>query len=154
RHPGSPDAGRPVRGVAPGGQGQPHRSDERAAHGIGALAAHAACRGAFESFRGRLLTTEAVVTGAAHLLGRAPGGRVACLDFFLRGGALLLPMTGARLARCRDLIVRYADVPMDFADATLVSLGEELAVGTVFTLDARGFRTYRWRRKRPFTLVP
>jgi predicted nucleic acid-binding protein len=63
-------------------------------------------------------------------------------------------MTGARLTRCAELIERYKDVPVDFADATLVVLAEELGIGTVFTLDHRGFEAYRWRRTRRFTLVP
>ncbi|HZS41006.1 MAG TPA: PIN domain-containing protein [Polyangia bacterium] len=117
-------------------------------------AAHEPCVRAFETFRGRLLTTEAVLTEATHLLGRAPRGRTACLDFFLQAGALLVPIDVARLRRCRELMERYHDVPMDFADATLVALAEELGVGQVFTLDRRGFSAYRWRRTRRFTLSP
>jgi predicted nucleic acid-binding protein len=51
-------------------------------------------------------------------------------------------------------VVCYANVPMDFADATLVALAEEFGVGHIFTLDGRGFSTYRWRRTRRFTLAP
>lgn len=43
---------------------------------------------------------------------------------------------------------------MDFADATLVALADELNLGTVFTLDRRGFAAYRWRRSRKSTIVP
>lgn len=38
---------------------------------------------------------------------------------------------------------RYADTPMDFADATLVLLAERLAIHEILTLDCRGFNTYR-----------
>ena len=48
------------------------------------------------------------------------------------------------------LMERYRDVPMDYADATLVALAEELDADTVFTLDRRGFSTYRLGRRRPF----
>jgi uncharacterized protein len=54
----------------------------------------------------------------------------------------------------RRLMERYADVPMDLADALLVALAEELGVGSVFTLDRRSFSTYRWRRSRRFTIGP
>jgi predicted nucleic acid-binding protein len=117
-------------------------------------AAHAAGVEAFEAFRGHLFTTEPVLTEAMHLLGRQPGGRDACLEFFLRAGALIVPLDGARMARCRELMARYADVPMDFADATLVALAEDLAIAQVFTLDRRGFSAYRWRRTRRFVLSP
>lgn len=116
--------------------------------------AHERCVAALESFRGHLVTSEAVLTEALHLVRRVPAGQGTCLELFLRGGALLVAMDAARLARCRDLMARYRDTPMDFADATLVALAEELGVGHVFTLDHRGFATYRWRRTRRFTIVP
>jgi predicted nucleic acid-binding protein len=49
---------------------------------------------------------------------------------------------------------RYRNVPMDFADATLVVLGEELQIDRVFTLDRRGFATYRMNRQKPFRVIP
>ena len=49
---------------------------------------------------------------------------------------------------------RYADLPMDFADASLVALAEETGVRRVFTLDRRGFLTYRIGSKKTFTIVP
>ena len=48
---------------------------------------------------------------------------------------------------------RYADRPMDFADATLVLLAQRLDVHEVLTLDRRGFHTYRTADGRPFRLV-
>ena len=117
-------------------------------------AKHAACVAAFETVRGQLLTTEPVLTEAMHLLRRRRGGAGACLEFFLRGGALLVPMTTERLHRCGDLMARYADTPMDFADASLVALADEFAIGRILTLDRRGFETYRWRQARSFTIAP
>jgi predicted nucleic acid-binding protein len=116
--------------------------------------AHRASLAAFESIRGKLLTTEAVLTEALHLMRRHPNGARACIDFFLRSGALLVPITTQRLTLCRDLMVRYADTPMDFADASLVALAEEFGIGRVFTLDRRGFGTYRWRQSRAFVIAP
>jgi predicted nucleic acid-binding protein len=49
---------------------------------------------------------------------------------------------------------RYENVPMDFADATLVVLAEELQTEQVFTLDRRGFSTYRLHRNRAFRIIP
>ena len=88
-------------------------------------AAHVACVAGLESIRGNLPTSEAVHTEAMHLLGRRPGASRACLEFFIRPGAPLVPTTPARLRLCRDLMARYDDTPMDFADATLVALAEE-----------------------------
>jgi predicted nucleic acid-binding protein len=49
---------------------------------------------------------------------------------------------------------KYASVPMDLADATLVLLAEDLDVTEVLTLDPRGFAVYRTRRRRSFRLFP
>lgn len=51
------------------------------------------------------------------------------------------------------LMERYAGAPMDYADATLVACADELNCGDILTLDIRGFRTYRYRRNKSFTLL-
>jgi hypothetical protein len=37
-----------------------------------------------------------------------------------------------------ELMKRYRDIPMDFADATLVCLADELSETSILTLDAAG----------------
>ena len=43
---------------------------------------------------------------------------------------------------------------MDYADATLVALGEVLGTEKVFTLDHRGFSAYRLNQRTTFRLLP
>ena len=100
------------------------------------------------------MSTEAVLTEATHLLAGVRGGRAACVDFFLSGGALLVPSTETSLHRVRKLLAKYADLPMDFADATLVALAEELDCLSVFTTDRTDFSVYRLKGRKPFRLVP
>ena len=107
----------------------------------------------FREFRGDLLTTEAVLTETVYLLRKEPEGRGACLDFFAHKGAHLVPLTPALLLRCKELMARYADLPMDFADATLVALSEETGIRRVATFDRRGFSVYR-ARGRPLDVSP
>ena len=101
-----------------------------------------------------VVSTEAVLTEATHLLGRLPGGRQACVDFFLSGGAVLVPATTASLRRSRELVNQYADLPMDYADATLVVLAEELGTNLVFTTDRRDFSVYRIGNRSRFQILP
>jgi predicted nucleic acid-binding protein len=108
----------------------------------------------FAEWDGPVVSTEAVLTEATHLLGGLPAGREACLDFFLSGGALLVPATTASLRRSRDLVGQYSDLPMDYADATLVVLAEELGTNLVFTTDRRDFGVYRTRTRRSFEVLP
>lgn len=98
--------------------------------------------------------TEAVLTEASHLLGQVSGGRQAVVDFFLSGGSLLVPATQASLRRCRELMKQYDDLPMDYADATLVVLAEELDTNLVFTTDRRDFGVYRISGQRHFEILP
>lgn len=106
----------------------------------------------FDSWTGQVVTTEAVLTESTHLLGRIAGGAVACLDFVLSGGALLIPATVNSIRRARDLMNRYADCPMDFADATLVVLAEDLGTNLVLTTDQRDFSVYRIAGRKRFKI--
>ena len=109
---------------------------------------------ALKEFRGPLLTTEAVLTESVYLLGRVRGGGDACLEFFIRGGSILVPSSRESLLRCKALMSRYADVPMDFADATLATLGDDVRTRTVYTLDRRGFSAYRTATGKGFAIRP
>ncbi len=108
----------------------------------------------FEAWERSILSTEAVLTEATHLLGRVRQGRKACVEFFLDGGAILVPATASSLRRARDLLGDYADLPMDYADATLVVLAEEIDTDLVFTTDRRDFGVYRIRGRRRFRILP
>ena len=115
---------------------------------------HAACALSLDEWNGPVISTEAVLAEAAQLLGGVSGGRRSCVDFFLAGGAVLVPSSAASLRRVRDLVVRHADVAMDYADATLVALAEELDTNVVLTTDRRGFGAYRLYGRRSFRLLP
>ena len=52
----------------------------------------------------------------------------------------------------RALMKKYAQAPMDLADACLVCLATELGTGRILTLDG-DFRIYRWGKNRPFELL-
>lgn len=108
----------------------------------------------FEDWSGAVVTTEAVLTEASHLLGRVNGGRTACLDFVLAGGAMLLPPDAGSLRRARELMEQYGDLPMDYADATLVVLAEELRADRILTTDKRDFGIYRIGGRRRFRVCP
>ncbi len=115
---------------------------------------HEKCVRFFEKWERPVVSTEAVLTEATHLLGRVRRGRKACVDFFLDGGAVLVPTTVPSLRRVRELLDDYADLPMDYADATLVVLAEEIGTDLVFTTDRRDFRVYRIRGRKRFQIVP
>jgi predicted nucleic acid-binding protein len=58
-----------------------------------------------------------------------------------------------RLApRVMELMERYANVPMSFADACLVALAESTPAARLFTLD-RDFLIYQQREDQPLALL-
>lgn len=115
---------------------------------------HADCVAALDAWRGAVVTTEAVLTETLYLLGPEWRPQKLCLEFLARGAFLLAPSSQASLKRVAMLMERYRNVPMDFADATLVALGEELQTDAVFTLDHRGFSVYRLNQRKAFRPVP
>lgn len=116
--------------------------------------AHDDCVAALERWTGAVVTTEAVLTETLYLVGPQWKAQKVPLEFILRGAFQLVPSSHASLRRVAALMERYRNVPMDFADATLVVLGEELETDWVFTLDRRGFSTYRMNRRKPFRVIP
>ncbi|MBI4524810.1 MAG: PIN domain-containing protein [Deltaproteobacteria bacterium] len=115
---------------------------------------HGECVAALEKWTGPIVITEAVLTETLYLVGPDWRAQKACLEFILRGAFQLVPSSAKSLHRVAVLMERYRNVPMDFADATLVALGEELETDWVFTLDRRGFSTYRLGRRKAFQIIP
>lgn len=109
---------------------------------------------ALESFTGRAITTPAVVTEAMYFVGGTRGGARALAQLVDRASVTVYDVCQVPdVHDAAELMDRYRDTPMDFADATLVLLAELLEVRDVFTLDRRGFATYRTRPGTAFHLV-
>lgn len=114
---------------------------------------HRDCVEVLERWNGPIVTTEAVVTETLHLVGPAWQPQSAVLQFLLRGAVAVVPSSVESLRRVVRLMEKYADRPMDYADATLVALAEDLDTDRVFTLD-RDFAIYRFHGDRPFRRSP
>jgi hypothetical protein len=66
---------------------------------------------------------------------------------------VIADLSAPAVERSSRLMDKYADLPMDLADATLVALAEEEGHRTVFTLDS-DFSVYRIRGRLPFRIIP
>jgi uncharacterized protein len=116
--------------------------------------AHPECKAALLEFVGQLHTTDAVVVETMHFLNRIPDGPALLVEFLVQSRTEIRPFVElANLDRAAQLMRKYADVPMDFADATLVLLAQELGVADILTLDRRGFSTFRFGGQKRFQLV-
>jgi len=109
---------------------------------------------ALDGFIGQLLTTSAVVTEAMHFVAADTRGPGLLVDFLESSGTRVVDCCQpGDLKRSVKLMMKYADTPMDFADASLVLLGDALRQNNICTLDRRGFSTYRTAVGKRFNLV-
>ena len=99
-----------------------------------------------------LVTTLASVTETLHLLDFNRNAQIVILGWVNAGAVTLEPISSNDLQRIKELTIKYSDLPMDFADACLVLLGEKLNISTVATID-RDFDVYRLKGKKPFTTL-
>jgi uncharacterized protein len=107
---------------------------------------HGRSREVLRSNRDKLLTTIPVLTETFHMLLPGSLGARRFREFILKGGCSVWFMDEPATARAFELMNRYADHPMDLADASLVTAAEALHTRKVFTLDRSDFTTYRMRR--------
>ena len=105
-------------------------------------AARPTCRECLEALeRSDLVTTEAVVTEAAYLLDFSIQSQAALLELLASGRPRVEALSPRDRLRAAELLGKYADLPMDYADATLVVLAERLRARRVFTLhDVEGYK--------------
>ena len=113
---------------------------------------HAVALERVRGLREPLITTWPVVTETCYLLLSRLGtaNQRAFMESFAAGAFEVFDLRREYAARLSALMEQYADLPMDLADASLVLLAEELNDGRILSTDDRDFRTYRWKRRKPF----
>jgi predicted nucleic acid-binding protein len=115
---------------------------------------HATVKGFLADFQGQLTTTAAVLTEAFHFLSSQRDGPAQLVAFIERSDLRIHEVFEATSLRAvAELMAKYVDCPMDFADGTLVLTANQLQIDRVLTLDRRGFATFRHHRNRRFKLV-
>ena len=99
-----------------------------------------------------LVSTWPVLTEVCALLARRVHNQ-AVLDFLLwveRGGVRLDVPGETSLMQMRRIAQRFADLPLDLADASIAEAAERLGLRRVLSIDA-DFDVYRDARGRPLT---
>jgi hypothetical protein len=115
---------------------------------------HARVAARLDTFTGRLLTTTAVITEAMHLVATARRGPALLAEFVAQSGIQVFDFSEpAALAEAARRMEKYANIPMDYADATLVLLAERLGTFEILTLDYRGFTVFRSSQGKSFSMV-
>jgi uncharacterized protein len=107
----------------------------------------------YQNASSALLSCEAVLTEAAHFLSKSRFGGVKLLIDFVNNAPIHLPFSYAQnRMEIRELIEKYADVPMSFADACLIRLSELYPDAPILTLDS-DFLIYRRNKNERLPVV-
>jgi predicted nucleic acid-binding protein len=113
---------------------------------------HRQCVEVISSLDAPLITCEAVIAESCYLLRNLAGAPSAILENLDRGVFLVPYRLAGNAGAVSSLMLKYADLPMAFADACLVHMAEIFKTGRVLTLD-RDFAIYRWQRNRRFDML-
>jgi predicted nucleic acid-binding protein len=119
------------------------------------IGANARCKAALPTLSRPLITTWPAFTEAMYLVYREGGWPLQRLLWqYVLTGQLLFHIAGeAEQKRMAELMEQYCDIPMDFADASLVTAAETLNLSRIFTLD-NDFYVYQRYGNQPFEVVP
>lgn len=98
------------------------------------------------------VTTWPVLAETTHMLVRrlGPAHAAALMEDVAAGGIHVWDPPLLTYAQVPVMMRKYASLPMDLADASLVLLAEYLGHGRILSTDERDFKTYRWKQRKPF----
>jgi predicted nucleic acid-binding protein len=100
----------------------------------------------------KMISCEAVLSEVHFLTQDIPEAKMR-IESWLSDGRLELPfLVRDHHALIHQLMVRYASVPMSFADACVVRMSELWPDAPVFTLDS-DFRIYRRNKRQALPLI-
>jgi predicted nucleic acid-binding protein len=115
---------------------------------------HAKCVSTLQSLREPLASVWPPVTEAMYLLADVPKAQDSLWEMLERGALSILPLYSADVPRMRELMRKYADRQMDFADAALVRVAEREGIHKIFTIDREDFSVYRLHNRVRLVLLP
>jgi hypothetical protein len=115
---------------------------------------HTECVRWLKNFSGTLYSTEAVLTEVLYILNFSITAQCVALDFVLESVVEIVPSSADSLNKTKNLMKKYADLPMDFADATIVCLAAETGMQNIVTFDRKDFAIYKLPKKKSFTIIP
>jgi len=97
-----------------------------------------------KEYDGLLTTSWPVMTEASHMLDFNRQAQIDLFEWVRRGGLKVESMEHDDIERLIQLSEKYADLPMDLADASLVVLSERINIKQIVTIDSDFYR-YRTR---------
>ncbi len=99
-----------------------------------------------KDYTGVLTTTWPVVTEISQMLYFNVQTQIDFLTWIHLGGLEIATIENENIGRIIELSMKYSDIPMDLADASLVVLSEKLKIKEIITIDS-DYYIYRTIKK-------
>lgn len=94
----------------------------------------------------KFVSTIAVITEVTHMLDFNVRAQIGFLEWISQEGIIIHDINQKEIIRIIELSKKYHDVPMDFADATLVVAAEQTGIREIISIDS-DFEIYRLFKK-------
>jgi uncharacterized protein len=105
-----------------------------------------------KSYTGIFVSTWPVVTEAMHMLRKYHLNQRSLLQWIEAGGIKIVEITRGDLSDMIGIFEKYRDIPMDFADCSIVHIAATQGIDQVLTIDS-DFIIYRLRGKKRFRFL-
>lgn len=110
------------------------------------------CRTFLKNFKGKLFTTLAVVTEVSYLLSDNKRIQKAFIEWIDNNAISILNQDNEQFSSILFYMEKYSDRPMDFADASLMTISEVYEIPSIFTLDS-DFRFYKSKKGKSLKII-
>ncbi len=97
---------------------------------------HKKIKNFLKKYDGKLTSTWPVVTEVSHMLDFNVQTQIDFLTWIQLGGVNIEAIKNEDIGRIIELSMKYSDLPMDLADASLVVLSEKLKIKKIITIDS------------------
>ncbi len=100
-----------------------------------------------KSYKGKLITSWAVITEVSHMLDFNLQVQIDFLKWCEVGGIEVYDISQTEISNIRIMIEKYIDVPMDLADVTLMYIANKENIKNIVSIDS-DFDIYRTLKKQ------
>ena len=108
-----------------------------------------AVRSFFKTYKGELYSTESVITEVSYYFENYKKAQLYIIDWIGKGAIKIVNVNNEDYPLVYSMMTKYQDTPMDYADASLILIGEKLKITEILTID-NDFSIYKFKNGKQF----